>query len=422
MSKAVKILLICALVLILFMGSFSGGFVSAMVIQQGNGGSLFGNNYPFPTAAATTSDQPAASVDSHSTDLETLFQPFWRTWEMIHQMYVDQPVNDTTLMRGAIKGMLDSLGDEHTSYIEPEILKQENIQLEGEYEGIGAWVDTAGEFLIITSPMPNSPAEKAGLKPGDTVIKIDGEDMAGKDGNYALSKVLGPAGTKVVLTILHKDEVDPVEITITRAKIDVASVESKVLDNQIGYVQILTFGDKTGPELKQALQTLRKQDIKALIVDLRYNGGGLLSAAVDVGSQFLKDSILMYEEYGSGEEKVFRVRPGGLATDIPLIVLVNEGTASASEIVAGAIQDLGRGKLVGVTTYGKGSVQNWVELDDEQGAVRITIARWLTPNKTQINKVGLTPDVAVPMTEEDYKELKDPQLDRAVELLLEEIK
>jgi len=421
MSKAVKVLLICALVLILFVGSFSGGFVSAMVLQQGKGGSLFGNNYPFPTAAATTNDQLAAPANPQPTDLEALFQPFWRTWEMIHQMYVDQPVNDTTLMRGAIKGMLDSLGDEHTSYIDPEILKQENIQMEGEYEGIGAWVDTAGEFLIITSPMPNSPAEKAGLKPGDTVIKIDGEDMAGKDGNYALSKVLGPAGTKVILTILHKDEVDPVEITITRAKIDVASVESKVLDNQIGYVQILTFGDKTGPELKKALQSLRQQDIKAVIVDLRYNGGGLLSAAVDVGSQFLKDSILMYEEYGSGEEKVFRVRPGGLATDIPLIVLVNEGTASASEIVAGAIQDLGRGKLVGVTTYGKGSVQNWVELNDEQGAVRITIARWLTPNKTQINKVGLTPDVVVPMTEEDYKELRDPQLDRAVELLLEEI-
>jgi carboxyl-terminal processing protease len=323
MSKAVKIILLIAFLLILFMGSFSGGFVSAVVMQQTNGGALFGKNYPFPTSVAATGDTNPAPSKPEATDLEVLFKPFWRTWELVHQMYVDQPVNDSALMRGAIKGMLDSLGDEHTSYIDPDVLKQENIQLMGEYEGIGAWVDTAGEFLIITSPMPDSPAEKAGVKPGDKVIKIDGEDMSGKDGKYALSKVLGPAGTKVVLTILHKDETEPVEITITRAKIDVASVESKVLEGDIGYVQILTFGDKTGPELKKALQSLRDQKIKGLIVDLRYNGGGLLSSAVDVGSQLLKEGVLMYEEYGTGEEKVFRVRPGGLATDLPLVVLVN---------------------------------------------------------------------------------------------------
>ncbi len=414
MSKAVKVILVFSAALVLFVGSFSGGFVSATLIQQKNGQSLFGNKYPVPTAASPNSDQPQGAG---TTDLENLFKPFWRTWEMVHQMFVNQPVNDTELMRGAIKGMLASLGDEHTSYIDPDLLRQETIQLSGEYEGIGAWVDTTGEFLLITRPMPDSPAEKAGVKPGDKVVKIDGEDMTGKDGNYALSKVLGPAGTVVNLTILRKDQTDPIEISITRAKIDVASVNSKVVSGDIGYIQILTFGDKTGPELKSALRSLLAQNVKGLVVDLRFNGGGLVTSAVDVGSQFLKSGVLMYEEYGTGEVKEFKIRPGGLATEIPLVMLVNEGSASASEIVAGAIQDTGRGKLVGVTTYGKGSVQNWIDLPDDQGAVRITIARWLSPDRRQINKLGLTPDKVVPMTEKDYTDGKDPQLDAAVELL-----
>lgn len=414
MSKAVKVILIISAALVLFVGSFSGGFVSAAILQQKGGQSLFGNKYPVPT---TVTQNPDQTPGAGKTDLEKLFQPFWQTWEMVHQMYVNQPVNDTELIRGAIKGMLASLGDEHTSYIDPDLLRQETIQLSGEYEGIGAWVDTTGEFLLITRPMPDSPAEKAGVKPGDKVIKIDGEDMTGKDGNYALSKILGPAGTIVKLTIIRKDETDPIEISITRAKIDVASVNSKVVSGDIGYIQILTFGDKTGPELKSALRSLLAQNVKGLVVDLRFNGGGLVTSAVDVGSQFLKNGVLMYEEYGTGEVKEFKIRPGGLATDIPLVMLVNEGSASASEIVAGAIQDTGRGKLVGVTTYGKGSVQNWIDLTDDQGAVRITIAKWLTPNRRQISKLGLTPDKVVPMTEQDYTDGKDPQLDAAVELL-----
>ncbi len=419
MSKAVKVILIISATLILFVGSFSGGFVSATLLQKSGGQSLFGNKYPVPSAAIPNSDQ---SQGAGTTDLEKLFQPFWQTWEMVHQMFVNQPVNDTELMRGAIKGMLASLGDEHTSYIDPDLLRQETMQLAGEYEGIGAWVDTSGEFLLITRPMPGSPAEKAGIKPGDKVIKINGEDMTGKDGNYALTKVLGPAGTTVTLTIVRKDQTDPIEISIMRAKIDVASVNSKIVSDDIGYIQILTFGDKTGLELKSALRSLLAQNVKGLVVDLRFNGGGLVTSAVDVGSQFLKNGVLMYEEYGTGESKEFKIRPGGLATDIPLVILVNEGSASASEIVAGAIQDAGRGKLVGVTTYGKGSVQNWIDLTDNQGAVRITIAKWLTPDGRQITKLGLTPDVVVPMTEKDYTDGKDPQLDAAVELLKNNIK
>jgi carboxyl-terminal processing protease len=415
MSKAMKIYLGIALSLLIILAAFSGGFVAAIVMNS-LGNSDLQISSPFSNSAEPSAEATPSS-DPDSKDVTSLFKPFWQSWELVHQLYVDQPVDNTILMRGAIKGMLDSLGDPHTGYIEPQLLQQENAQLAGEYEGIGAYVDTSGEFLIITSPMPDSPAEKAGLKPGDVVIKIDGEDMTGKTGEYALSKVLGPGGTDVTLTIQRKGLDEPFDVTITRAKINVPSVTGKMLDNDIAYVQISTFGDKTGPELKKILKELLAKKPKGMIVDLRYNGGGYLTSAVDVGSQFLDEDVLMYEQYGSGEKKEYNIRPGGLATDIPLVVLVNEGTASASEIVAGAIQDYGRGKLVGVTTYGKGSVQNWIDLDNEQGAVRITIARWLTPKERQINEIGLTPDVEIQFTDADIEKQVDVQLNKAIELL-----
>ncbi len=413
MEKGIKIYIIIAASLVLLFAAFSGGFVAGLVINTVNN-DQFSLTNPLFTGTGDGSISNGESADN----TETLFKPFWQAWDLAHQLFVDQPVDGTQMMRGAIQGMLESLGDKHTSYIEPELLQQEEAQLEGEYEGIGAYVDTTGEFLIITSPMPGSPAEAAGLKPGDIVVKIDGEDMSGKDGQYALTKVLGPKGTQVVLTIKREGESDLFDVSITRAKIEVPSVASEVLENQIGYVQIATFGDKTGPELKKALKSLLDQKVTGIVVDLRNNGGGYLTSAVEVGSQFIDDGVLMYEEYGSGETKEYKVKPGGIATDIPIVVLVNEGTASASEIVAGAIQDYGRGKLVGTTTYGKGSVQNWIELQNEQGAVRITVARWLTPDKRQINDVGLKPDVEIQFTEEDIKNQIDVQLNKAIEVLM----
>lgn len=415
MTKGTKIYIAIAAAFVLIVAAFSGGFIAGMVINNLKGGDLTLNTPLLSETGQSTTTADATNADS---SLKDLFKPFWQTWSLVHEIFVDQPVDDTTLMRGAIKGMLDSLGDKHTGYIEPELLQQENAQLEGEYDGIGAYVDTTGEFLIITSPMPESPAEKAGLKTGDKVIKIDGEDMTGKNGQYALTKVLGPKGTEVTLTILREGLEEPFDVTIVRAKIEVPSVTYKMLENNIGYVQITTFGDKTAPELKKALKDLLDQKASGLVVDLRNNGGGFLTSAVDVGSQFLDSGVLMYEEYGSGEMKEYKIKPGGLAIDIPIVVLVNEGTASASEIVAGAIQDMGRAKLVGMTTYGKGSVQNWITLENDQGAVRITIARWLTPNKRQINDVGLKPDVEIQFTEEDIKNLDDVQLKKAIEVLL----
>jgi carboxyl-terminal processing protease len=255
------------------------------------------------------------------------------------------------------------------------------------------------------------------LKAGDQVIAVDGEDMTGIDGNLVHKRVIGPAGTQVTLTILREGETEPFDVTLTRAHIIVPSVQSKMLDGDIGYIQLSTFGDTTTEDLRKALKELRSQNPKGLILDLRNNAGGGLQTAIEVASEFVGNGVIMYEEYGDGTRDTYNAIKGGLATEIPLVVLINEGSASASEIVAGAIQDTGRGKLVGVTSFGKGSVQTWVPLKDNQGAVRVTIARWLTPNGRTIHEIGLTPDYKVELTEEDIAAGRDPQLDKAIELL-----
>jgi carboxyl-terminal processing protease len=235
--------------------------------------------------------------------------------------------------------------------------------------------------------------------------------------------VLGPAGSTVVLTILREGENAPLEFTIVRAKITIASASGEMLDNGIAYVQVTTFGSRTMPELLATLNELMAQNPKGIILDLRNNGGGYLQTSVEVASQFVNSGVILYEQYGDGSRDTYEALPNGLATDpnIPMLVLINEGSASASEIVAGALQDLGRAKLVGTVSYGKGSVQNWIPLSGENGAVRVTIAKWLTPNENTIHKIGLTPDYPVEMTPEDRQAGLDPQLDKAVEILLEMI-
>lgn len=417
MNNTLKGILIVFGIGILMLGSFAGGFVT---------GNLVPVSLPGAVEEIEPITPPTASPEQQSAtpeELQALFAPFWEAWNLVHENYVDQPVDDVALMRGAIKGMMEALGDEHSSYMNPEDFEAANAGLEGEYEGIGAYVDTTTKYLTITSPIPGSPAEKAGLLPGDQVIAIDGEDMTGIDAELARLKVLGPAGSTVVLTILREGENAPLEFTIVRAKITIASASGEMLDNGIAYVQVTTFGSRTTPELLATLNDLMAQNPKGIILDLRNNGGGYLQTSVEVASQFVNSGVILYEQYGDGSRDVYEALPNGLATDpnIPMLVLINEGSASASEIVAGALQDLGRAKLVGTVSYGKGSVQNWIPLSGENGAVRVTIAKWLTPNENTIHKIGLTPDYPVEMTPEDRQAGLDPQLDKAVEILLEMI-
>ncbi|MFN2303294.1 MAG: S41 family peptidase, partial [Anaerolineales bacterium] len=348
-------------------------------------------------------------------EYEDLFSPFWETWDIVHDEYVDQPVDDLALMRGAIEGMLAALNDKHTSYMTPDEFQQANESLEGEYEGIGAWVDITGDYVEIISPMRGSPADEAGLQPNDIVVGIDGEDMTDIPGDLVLQRILGPAGTDVTLTIQR--DLETFDVTITRANIVVPTAESQMLEDNIAYIALYNYGENTTQQLRSALRELLDQNPDGLIFDLRDNGGGYLNTAIEVVSEFIGEGVVMYEQYGDGQTFTYEAIPGGLATEIPMVVLVNEGTASASEITAGAIQDYGRAPLVGVTTYGKGSVQNWIPLENDAGGVRVTTARWLTPNGRQISEVGLEPEYIVEMTQEDVDQGLDPQLDKAIEVL-----
>lgn len=411
-SKPVRIIVALIIAIFLMLVSFAGGIFAGINLPS---------NLSLPSTFSpqtTTEIQATPGVTSTPVDRETLFRPFWQAWDLVHKQYVDQPVDDTTLMRGAISGMLSSLGDPNTAYMDPDQYQQANAPLEGSYEGIGAWVDTSGEFLTIISPMAGSPAEAAGLKSGDMIIAVDGTSFVGTDPTLVLRSVLGPAGSTVVLTIQREGEENPFDVSIVREEIVIPLVTSKMLDNNIAYLQIIQFGDKTEKDIRDALRELLKNNPRGLILDLRNDPGGFLDTAIGVVSQFIPDGVVMYEDHGNGERVTFTARAGGLATEIPLVVLVNEGSASASEITAGAIQDRGRGTLVGTTTYGKGTVQSWSTLVDDQGAIKVTIAHWLTPNERQIHGVGLTPDVEVQLTEEDIKANLDPQLDKAIEILL----
>ena len=414
MNKNVKTILGLFVAVILLAGAFAGGFLAGNILPSTP---LRGLNDLLPpsTVIAPDTDTQAATP----AELQTLFAPFWEAWNIVHEQYVDQPVDDVALMQGAIRGMMDALGDKQTFYMEPIEYETQSSSLQGEYEGIGAYVDLDGDYLTIVSPISGSPADLAGIHPGDKVIATDGEDMTGVAPEEARLKVLGPEGSQVTLTVEREGEPEPLEFVITRARINIKSAEGEMLENEIAYIDINTFGDKTSAELQSTLDTLLKENPKGIIIDLRNNPGGYLHTSVEVTSEFLEEGAILFEEYGDGKRDVYNASGDGKATDLPIVVLVNEGSASASEIVAGALQDYGRAKLVGVQSYGKGSVQNWVPLSNDQGAARVTIAKWLTPKERAIDGVGLTPDFIVEMTPEQFEAELDPQLDKAIEVLLQ---
>jgi carboxyl-terminal processing protease len=412
-NRTIKTILGLVVGIILLTGAFAGGFLVGHLVPASNQLPFFSDL--IPSSPSATPEEQAATPD----ELETLFAPFWEAWNIVHEQFVDQPIDDVALMRGAIRGMMEALGDKQTFYMDPIVYQTETSSLQGEYEGIGAYVDTDGEYLTIISPIAGSPAEEAGLRPGDKVIAIDGEDMTGTAPEQARLKVLGPAGTTITLKIQRDGESAPLEFTIIRARISIKSAEGRMLENNIAYVDINTFGDRTTAELRNTLDTLLRENPQGIILDLRNNPGGYLHTSVEVVSEFLDKGVVLFEEYGDGRRDVYNANENGRATDLPIVVLVNEGSASASEIVAGALQDYGRARLVGVQSYGKGSVQNWIPLSNDQGAARVTIAKWLTPNERAIDGIGLTPDVYVSCEDCTLTETEnDVQVDAAIEALM----
>jgi carboxyl-terminal processing protease len=351
------------------------------------------------------------------------FRVYWEVWHIIEDKFYGDIPDGPGPVYGAIRGALNTLQDPYTIFVEPQPRALEKAELEGQFGGIGAYITRGAAGEVILTPMVDSPAEQAGVQEGDVLLRVDDTPISPEmTSDQVVLLIRGEVGTQVVLTLERVGAADPIVVTITRKNIETPSVEWRTLDQDpaIGYIRVRLFTERTGRELERALQDLREAGVTSLILDLRDNGGGLLDAAVDVTSQFLRDGVVLYEDRRDESEKFYSVKKGGLALDLPLTVLVNGGTASASEIVAGALQDYGRASLVGEKTFGKGSVQLVYDLTD-QSSLHVTVARWLTPNRHRIDGEGLKPDVEVIPTDEDRAAGTDPQLERAVAYLQQEV-
>lgn len=336
---------------------------------------------------------------------------FWDAWNLVDENYVEKPSTQDRIY-GAISGMIAGLGDPFSMFLKPEEANQFSDDINGNFEGIGAQLEYKDSMVTVVAPLEASPAEQAGIKAGDIIVKIDDQD-APTNLPEAVKKIRGTAGTSVKLTIFRGGELK--DYTITRAKVDIASVSYK-LQGATGIIKINQFNANTATQLDAAIAKLKTDSAKAVVIDLRNNPGGLLDEAIELTSRFIPKGVVVIQKDRNGHELEMATSSVTNHVDIPLVVLVNKGSASASEIMAGAIQDTGRGKIVGETTYGKGSVQTIERLKDGS-AVRVTVAEWLTPKKRKINKVGVKPDVEVALTEADSQADRDPQLDKALELL-----
>ena len=348
------------------------------------------------------------------------WQILWDAIDKINQRYLDKPVDMTKLLYGAVSGAVASLDDPYSLFLPPKEAEEFGNELRGSLEGIGAEIAIKNQQLIVVAPIDDSPAMNAGMKAGDYIAQVDGEDTFGMTLEQAVGKIRGPAGTKVMLTVFHKGQSEPVEIAITRARIQVKSVSYETQDlegKKIGILKLRRFGEETQGELDKAISEFLVKNVKGVILDLRNNPGGYLETSVAVASNWVPSgATVVIQKSSDGSEQIYEAEGANRLGGMPTIVLINGGSASASEIVAGALRDHGLAKLVGEKSFGKGSVQELIEL--QAGAeLKLTIAKWLTPNGHDLNKDGLEPDEKVELTDEDFQNDRDPQMDKALEVL-----
>lgn len=323
-------------------------------------------------------------------------------------------LDEDKLLDGLKSGLVGASGDPYTVYLDAKSAKEFEESLNGEFDGIGAEIATKENQLQVVAPLPDTPAEKAGLRPGDPIIAINGKDTAGMTTELAVSKIRGKKGTTVKITIVRDEK--PIELEITRSRIVVEDASGEILANDIGYIELRTFGDSSGAQVKRIAEGFASKGIKKVILDLRNNSGGLLNQAVDVSSIWLNGEVVVEERGLNSDKEILRADRDGILQGTQLVILINGGSASASEIVAGALHDHGVAKLVGEKTFGKGSVQTLEDLPNG-GQLKVTIARWFTPKGVNINKDGIKPDQKVELTDDDFDKDRDPQLDAAKKAL-----
>jgi len=362
---------------------------------------------------------PDNEAGGEAADLRAQFPLFWEAMDVLYRdFYGELPESDNATY-AAIRGVLSQVEDPNTSFMSPDEADFFRENLQGSFEGIGARVDWDMNFdtVRIVEPFENQPAWEAGIKRDDFITHVDGEEIIGTDLTSAIEKIRGPKGSTVVLTIVRLTEEEPFDVEVVRDRIEIPTIETKTVGGDIAYVRLNTFNENAGALVRDAVTAALEQQPSALIFDLRGNPGGLLRQAVEVASVFLpKGERVLIERFSDGKEDIYVTEDEPVTTDLPVVVLVNEGSASASEIVAGAIQAQQRGQIVGATTFGKGSVQLPQTLSDGS-ILRVTIANWFTPDDRTIDGKGLEPDVVVEFTDEQREAGVDPQLDKAIELL-----
>ncbi|MDO8571702.1 MAG: S41 family peptidase, partial [bacterium] len=347
------------------------------------------------------------------------FNLFWDVWKRVKTEHVVKDTPDTKLFYGALAGIVSSLNDPYSVFLEPDTAKRFDESLSGSFEGIGAEIGMKKEQIVIVSPLPDTPADKAGLRAGDRILAIDKTSTVGMTLDVAVTKIRGKGGTKVTLTIYRDGEKKERDIGIVRGKIQVKSVELSMKDEQIAYVKISHFSEDTLDGFRKAVRELLSKKAKSIILDLRNNPGGFMDTSIQVSGYWVNGETVVIQEDNEGKRKEFKGKVTALLKDMPTVVLINQGSASASEIVSGALQDHGKAKVVGKKSFGKGSVQNLERLKDGS-ALKLTVARWLTPKGRSINEHGIDPDVEVEVSDEDFENKRDPQLDKALELLKEQ--
>jgi carboxyl-terminal processing protease len=363
---------------------------------------------------------PALTPTSAETALapsdQERFRVFWEAWGLVNQEFYNRSALDGQKMTyGALKGMLETLGDPYTAFTTPREKEAADTSLRGSFDGIGVQVDLREGKVQVVAPIEGSPAERAGLRTGDVITRVDETDLNGLALNEVVALIRGPRGSAVRLTFVRPGQAQPLSVSIERAEIKVDTVRGKLLEGDLGYVRISSFSANSGPDTSAALRQLSEQHPRAFVLDLRSNPGGYLHAAVEVASEFMSDGVVLYQQPASGERQEYRARPGGQATTAPVAVLINKGSASAAEIVAAALHDNGRAVLVGEKSYGKGSVQTVHALSDSSG-LRVTSAIWLTPSGRPLEHQGIEPDLPVPSAA-DGQAGHDAPLEAAVRYL-----
>lgn len=366
--------------------------------------------------------RPTISIENKEPpqNIKIDFQLFWDTWDLLSRSYIDkQSLDATKMFYGAISGMVSSLGDPYTVFLPPEEQKTSKEELNGAFEGVGIQLGfNKDKRLVVVTPLVGTPAEKAGIKPQDMIVKINDKETINMTLPEAVKLIRGPKGTEVTLTILREDETETRDYTLSRDTILVKSVEVTFKEEggkRLAVIKLSRFGERTKEEWNEGVAKVLTEGADGIVLDLRNNPGGFLEGAVFISSEFLDGGDVVLQENSEEERTSFKVQRVGKLTQIPLIVLINKGSASASEIVAGALQDRRGVKLVGEKSFGKGTIQEAEDLAGGAG-IHITIAKWLTPNGRWVNKTnGLEPDIKIEMDKEDVT--KDPQLDKALELL-----